>query len=260
MAKKKNEHGTDNPLKRLFMTKDENLTTWLLGQPILEIKSENIELPVSTLRTDQVYEVTLADGKEIILHCEFEAGSSTEVMSWRMEEYMHRIARRFKKEIYSVVIYLQGKGKGDTGTYKLGGVSWNYRVIHLWDIKARELLDTQNPALAAMVGSAKLEEPRKELEEAIDTISQKTDNGLKTELLSVLVALIEDERLSKMIENQLTQDFPLDSPFIRRMKDKGREEGREEGRDEERSMKIARNMRQKGMSTELIAELNRLKC
>ncbi len=235
---------TDNPLKRLFMAKDENLTTWLLGQPILKIKSENIELPVSTLRTDQVYEVTLADGKEIILHCEFEAGSSTEVMSWRMEEYMHRIARRFKKEIYSVVIYLQGKGKGDTGVYKLGGVSWKYRVIHLWDTKARELLDTQNPALAAIVGSAKLEEPRKELEEAIDTISQKADNELKTELLSILVALIEDERLSKMIENELVQDFPLDTPFIRRMKDKGRDEERHE---------IARNLKQAGVDIQIIA-------
>ncbi len=75
-----------------------------------------------------------------------------------MQEYMHRLANLFKKDIYSysVVIYLKGKGKSDTGTHKVGGVSWQYRVIHLWNTKARKLLDTQNPALVSLVGSANI--------------------------------------------------------------------------------------------------------
>ncbi len=53
-----------------------------------------------------------------------------------------------------------------------------------------------------------------------------------------------------MIENELIQDFPLDTPFIRRMKDKGRDEERHE---------IARNMRQEGMEVELIAKFTGLR-
>ncbi len=52
-----------------------------------------------------------------------------------------------------------------------------------------------------------------------------------------------------MIENELIQDFPLDTPFIRRMKDKGREEERHE---------IARNMRREGMDVERTARLTGL--
>ncbi len=237
------------------MSETNSLTTWLLGRAIQSIQQRNIELPASTFRSDQVFEITLADGKEIILHCEFESGADTKVMSWRMQEYMHRLANRFKKDIYSVVIYLKGKGKSDTGTHKVGGVSWQYRVIHLWNTKARKLLDTQNPALVSLVGSAKLEEPEKELVEAIDIIVRKADNKVKRELLSILVALIEDERLSGMAETKIERDFflDLDTPFIRRVKGRGREEGREEER-----FQIVKHMRQKGMDVQQISELTGL--
>ncbi len=69
---------------------------------------------------------------------------------------------------------LKGLLYGEMTPIYLGGVSWQYRVIHLWNTKARELLDTQNPALVALVGSAELEEPEKELTEAIDYSSKKS--------------------------------------------------------------------------------------
>lgn len=236
------------------MSETDNMTNWLLNGVVKNIQQRNIELPANTLSSDQVFEVTLPDGKEIVLHCEFESGSDTSVMSWRMQEYMHRLTRRFKKEVYSVVIYLKGKGKNDKGTYKIGTVSWQYRVIHLWNTKARELLDTQNPALATLIGSAKLEKGKEELEEAMDIIVKKADNEIKTELLSVLIALTQDERLSKMVETRVKNDgFPINSPFINRLKGESKQEGRQEER-----FQIARNMREDGMTVEQISRLTGL--
>ena len=240
------------------MSNTDNMTTWLLGGGIKDVQQRNIELPANTLRSDQVYEVTLADGKEIILHCEFESGDDTNVMSWRMQEYMHKLTRWFKKEVYSVVIYLKGKGKNDKGVYKIGTVSWQYKVIHLWNTQARGLLNTQNPALATLIGSAKFEKAKEELMEAMDIIVGKADNEVKTELLSILVALTQDERLSKMVETNIeSKGFFLDTPFIKRIRGESREEGIEIGA-EKRSYEIARNMKQEGMSLERIARLTGL--
>ena len=86
--------------------------------------------------------------------------------------------------------------------------------------------------------------------EAVDKIRKNADNKSRTRLLELFLTLLHDERLVKMIQEQLEkEDYLMNSSFIRRMKDKG---------GDERSREIARNMRQKGMTTELIAELTGL--
>ncbi len=98
---------TDNPLKILFKGFPKDLTEWLLGKSIKSIEKDNIELPASAIRSDQLYAVTLTGDEKIMLHVEFEAKDNTEVMKWRMLDYMSRMTNESKKLIQSVVLYLE---------------------------------------------------------------------------------------------------------------------------------------------------------
>ncbi len=129
---------TDNPLKRLFKGFPKAFAEWLMEEPIQSIEQSDIELPVSAIRSDQVFTVTFASGKEIVFHVEFEAGDDTEVMKWRMLNYMSRISENLKKPIQSVVLYLNNKGKDDTGEHSIGGVRWVYKAIRLEEVEASE--------------------------------------------------------------------------------------------------------------------------
>ncbi len=123
---------TDSPLKDLFLAIIEDVAAWLLDQPIQSVAhEENIELRASAVRSDQIFKVVLANGKEVMLHLEHEASSNTEKMKWRMLDYMARIAIKFKQELHSVVLYIGDKGKEDTGKHQLNTITWQYRVIRL---------------------------------------------------------------------------------------------------------------------------------
>ncbi|MEZ4606254.1 MAG: hypothetical protein R2865_05475 [Deinococcales bacterium] len=51
-----------------------------MGQEVLEVSNRNIELPSSTFKSDQVFNVSLKDGRKILLHLEFEAHDKAEDM------------------------------------------------------------------------------------------------------------------------------------------------------------------------------------
>ncbi len=106
------------------------------------------------------------------------------------------------------------------------------------------VLDLDTPALVALISLAKLEEPEKELTEAIDIVVRKADNEVRKELLTMLVALIEDERLVEMIQEQLKkEDYLMNSLFLQKIRDEERNEGRDE-----HSYEIAKGMKEKGLS------------
>ncbi|MEZ4632770.1 MAG: hypothetical protein R2880_19015 [Deinococcales bacterium] len=83
---------TDNPLKQLFHSYIAELTPWLLGQEVLEVSNRNIELPSNIFKSDQVFRVSLKDGKKLLLHLEFEAHDKAQDMAFRMLEYRSRLA------------------------------------------------------------------------------------------------------------------------------------------------------------------------
>ncbi len=245
---------TDNPLKRLFKSFLKDFTEWLIAEPIQSIRQSDIELPVGALRTDQIFTVTLASGEEVPFHVEFEAGDDTEVMKWRMLSYLSRIAESTKQPVRSAVLYLNKKGRDDTGEHRLGSIRWSYKVIRVEEIEAREFLRSSSPAMWALSALAKRKEPEKEAFEAVDKIKKNADNKDKTKLLELFLILLHDERLVEMIQEQLEkEDYLMNSPFLQKI----RAEERDEGRDE-RSYEIAKGMKEKGLSVELIMELTNL--
>ena len=237
---------TDNPLKRLFKGFPKAFAEWLIAEPIQSIEQSDIELPVSAIRSDQVFTVKLASGKEIVFHVEFEAGDDTEVMKWRMLNYMSRIDENLKKPIEGVVLYLNNKGKDDTGEHRIGSVRWTYKAIRLEEVAASEFLKTDSPAMWALSALAKRKKPEEEAFEAVDKIKLNTDNKDRTRLLELFLTLLNDERLVNMIQEQLEkEDYLMNSPFLQKIRNEERHE-------------IASNMRQEGMEVEQIAKLTGL--
>ncbi len=135
---------TDNPLKRLFKSFPQAFAEWLIAEPVNSIEQSDIELPASAIRSDQVTAI-LASGEEIIFHVEFEAGDDTEVMKWRMLDYMSRIGGSLKKPIKSVVLYLN-----NMRYRRVGDVRWSYKAIRLEEVEASEFLKSDSPAMWAL--------------------------------------------------------------------------------------------------------------
>ena len=134
---------TDHPLKRLVSTFITEFAAWLLSTPVRAARPLNVELPADILITDQVFQVTLDDGRELVLHIEFQGRRSQPPMPWRMLEYMQRLATFYRSPLWSVVFYVgAGAGVDDTGHYTVSGpaditpLAWQYQVIRLWQMSA----------------------------------------------------------------------------------------------------------------------------
>ena len=143
----------DSPLKQLVSAFITDFATWLLHADVREAHPLNVELPGGMLTADQVFHVTLADGRALVLHIEFQGRSSHQPMEWRMLEYMARLGYTHRLALWSVVLYVgHGAGAGDTGHYQLMGLdgtatlSWRYQVVRLWETPAEELLAIGRPA------------------------------------------------------------------------------------------------------------------
>jgi len=83
---------TDHPLKRLVSIFIDDFAAWLLNSPVRKAHPLNVELLADRFATDQVFRVTLADGRDLVLHIEFQGRRSDPPMPWRMLEYMPRLA------------------------------------------------------------------------------------------------------------------------------------------------------------------------
>jgi predicted transposase YdaD len=230
---------TDHPLKRLVSTFIGDFAAWILNSPVRETYPLNVELPADSLVTDQVFRVILGDGRELVLHIEFQGRRSSQPMPWRMLEYMHRLAGTYRLPLWSVVFYVgEGAGVGDTGRHVIQGpaqlapLMWQYQVVHLWQMPAEDLLALDQPALLALVGQTRLNSPAVVLPAVVARLRQVPDPEARGSLLTALLALLPQEDIVTMVEKLLEDDtLLLDTPYLQRIRDAGREAGREEGRE-----------------------------
>ena len=106
---------TDHPLKRLLALAAADFATWLLNQPVRRVTTRPGELTAipDPIDTDQVLFVTLDDGRELILHIEFQGLGSHKPVPLRLLEYNTRMILTYRDlPMYRVVIYLGGAGHG----------------------------------------------------------------------------------------------------------------------------------------------------
>jgi hypothetical protein len=225
---------TDSPLKRLVSTFITDFAAWLLKTQVREVKPLNIELPGETLAVDQVFRVALADGRQVILHIEFQGRRSHPPMPWRMLEYISRLAGTYRLELLSVVFYVgRGAGADDTGHHQVqsptGSVTllWQYEVIRLWQLPAEELLALDSPALLALVGQTLVAQPEVVFPSVVARLRQEPDRERQRQLLTALLALITEKEWIHMVERalELEDELLAESPFLRRIREEGRTAG-----------------------------------
>ena len=225
---------TDSPLKRLVSTFITDFAAWLLKAQVREARPLNIELPGEILAVDQVFRVVLADGRQVILHIEFQGRRSHPPMPWRMLEYISRLAGTYRLELLSVVFYVgRGAGVGDTGHHQVqsptGSVTllWQYEVIRLWQMPAEDLLALDSPALLALVGQTQVAQPEAVFPAVVARLRQEPDRERQRQLLTSLLALITEEEWIHMVERALELEDQLmaESPFLRRIREEGRTAG-----------------------------------
>jgi hypothetical protein len=137
------------------------------------VRPLNVEFPASPSRSDLLFEVIDAAGRLIYLHIELQGRRSHEPMPLRVVGYLVQVIRRDigvpldqdTPHLESVVIYVgEGAGKGDTGEYRVEGLSgvtlqWRYRPLRLWQMEAESLFGLGNPAFLALIGQTRLREP-----------------------------------------------------------------------------------------------------
>ncbi|MEK8020002.1 MAG: hypothetical protein VSS75_024275 [Candidatus Parabeggiatoa sp.] len=230
---------TDNPLKRLFSDFSTDFAIWLLGDQIASVRPTNIALLPSEeeIRADEIFDVTLTDGRILNLHIDFQGIRSHRPMPWRVLDYISRIAETYHRDVCSVVIYVgKGAGSDDKGRHEVkcsdGKVilSWRYRVIHLWKMKAEKLLKLNRPALLALIGQTQVDNPQKVLPQVVKRLRAVPDDEMRGRLFTALLALMNDKEMIDMIERMIARDnLLLDTPYIRRWRDEGFKEGIEEG-------------------------------
>jgi len=230
---------TDNPLKRLFSDFSTDFAIWLLGDQVASVRPTNIALLPSEdeIRADEVFDVTLTDGRIVNLHIDFQGISSHRPMSWRVLDYISRIAETYRRDVCSVVIYVgKGTGSDDKGRHQIkcsdGKVilSWRYRVIHLWKMKAEKLLKLNRPALLALIGQTQIDNPKKVLPQVVKRLRTVEDDEMRGRLFTALLALMNEKEMIDMIERMIARDnLLLDTPYIRRWREEGFKEGLEEG-------------------------------
>ncbi len=233
---------TDSLLKRLVSTFLLDFASWLLGTAVQTARPLQSELPGTTVMVDQVFQVTLANDRELLLHLEFQGRRSHEPMQWRMLEYMPRLARTHRLDLESVVMYIgRGAGADDTGIYQVNGLdgtpvlAWPYRVIRLWQMRAEVLMAARQVAPLALLGQTQMAQPEVILPAVVTRMRRVADDTLRGHLLTAFLALLPDEEMISMVERLLEEDeWLLELPYLRRIRAEGHAEGRREGEAEGR--------------------------
>jgi predicted transposase YdaD len=257
---------TDSLLKRLVSTFILDFASWLLGTAVQIARPLQSELPGTTVAVDQVFQVTLANDRELLLHLEFQGRRSHEPMQWRMLEYMPRLARLHHLDLESVVLYIgRGAGADDTGIYQVNGfdgtpvLAWRYRVMRLWQIPAETLMAARQVAPLALLGQTQIAQPEVILPAVVTRMRRVADDTLRGHLLTAFLALLPDEEMISMVERLLEEDeWLLELPYLRRIHAEGRREGHAEGRREGEAEVLLRLLRARfgALPQDVTARLN----
>jgi predicted transposase YdaD len=237
---------TDNPLKTLITDFSEAFAAWLLNRPVQWVRPLNVEFPAHPVQSDLLFQVMDEQGEELLLHYELQGRRSHQPMPYRQLEYMSQITIREipwplgpnAPRLHSVVLYIgRGAGRDDRGDYAVYGpegavtLQWRYQPVRLWEMTAENLLQLEQPALLALIGLTQLQQPEQELPQALTRIRAVADDEQRQRLLAAMVSLLPTEEVIQMVERLLeeSENLLLDTPYLRRMREKGREEGLQEG-------------------------------
>jgi predicted transposase YdaD len=235
---------TDHPLKRLITFTITEFASWFLGAEVRSVVPVPIEQTMTPdpIRSDLVFLVTLADGRTVLLHIEFQGRTSYRPVHLRLLDYMSRLAINERPDmLVSLVLYVgHGAGRHDNGQYQVAGLDghpalhWHYQVLRLWEMDAKELLELDRPELLPLVGQTHMEQPAQVLPQVVARLRDVPEREARGRLLTELLALITDTEVLTMTEQliEMEEDVLIDSPYLRRIREQGVMQGLEQGREE----------------------------
>ena len=119
------------------------------------IEQLDTELPTVEIRRMDILAKVRINGKEVLVHIEFQVGSQpeTEIVK-RKVGYIGRCYEKYGLPILSHTVYLlEGAGANDPGKYSQNFHGYNmdieYQVIQLSDFDGEAVFETQEPSLMA---------------------------------------------------------------------------------------------------------------
>jgi hypothetical protein len=108
-------------------------------------------------------------------------------------------------------------------------LSWYYAVVPLWQLEAETLLALNRPALLALIGQTRIQQPAQTIPQVVASLVQGTSGEQRERLLAEFLLLCTDEEIATMAEQIITRDYGLpETPMMRKLREQGREEGQVE--------------------------------
>jgi len=196
-----------------------------LGLPLEEAELIE-ELPqetVSLRRSDFPMRIRLKSGEERILILEFQTRWESDI-PLRLLDYTVRFKLKYHLPVWSAVLVFR-KGGGISEVYENDVIRFSYKVVKLWEIKAREILREGEIWVYPFIPVMDCSE--KEIFEAERRIYEsELSGGEKADLLSALAifAGLKDEDIAtKLLKRR--RDIMIESPTYRLIKEEGIREG-----------------------------------
>jgi hypothetical protein len=99
-------------------------------------------------------------------------------------------------------------------------------------MRAEEILALGRPALLPLIGQTRIVEPAEIIPRAVAAIGRVEPYGQRVRLFTALTGLMRDEEVLQMTERLIEamgEGLLVDTPYLRRIREKSRAEGRDEG-------------------------------
>ncbi len=216
----------------------------LLGILPLQVEAEveplERELVGDPMFVDQMYRVRLSDGQEWIAHFESESWYRSDIRE-RMGWCGVGVAYKMRVPIVSVLLLLAPHGVpaevAEKGEWDLGDIRIHYRfrVIRLWEVDCREVLDKERKALYPWV--VLMRSTEQDRQEALRRIRMMGEPNLAANY-AILGGLRYGkdegwkqflERTELMIREEILEQSMAVQHWMQKGESKGREQGLEQG-------------------------------
>jgi len=215
--------------KRLVEIGKEAILRWLLD---IDVESAELieEIPRETIslrRSDFPLLVRDKEGNERVVLIEFQTRWEPK-LPLRLLEYLVRFKLKYDLPVFPVVLLFK-EHKGASGVYEDESIRFEFRLVKLWEIDGRELVEKGDVRLLPFVPLTRC--GREEVLEADRRIyNSELERSIKSDLLTALAifaGLKSGELMKELFERR--RDIMIESPAYELIKREGLEEGIQRG-------------------------------
>ena len=194
----------DDTCKFIAETFTGDITSWLLGKPVLLTRLEPSELSLEPIRADSII---LLQSDEMVLHAEFQTNPKPDV-PFRMTDYRLRGYHRYpQKEMQQVVIYLRRSNSPLVyqNRFELSRTQHEFDLIRLWEQPTQLFL--QAPGLLPFAALSRTNQPDGVLRRVaarLKTIANPRQQSNILASTAILAGLVLENKLVQTILRQDT--------------------------------------------------------